>query len=152
MGKFKDENGKTRIGLFLQNTAPNLLKSVGDLTGIGALKSLSGLIGDSGELSPEQKQHALELLKMDIENEKEVTKRHQADMVSDSWLSKNVRPLSLIFLMVLLAISIIWDSASKAFNVEEAYIILLKTLLVTAFVFYFGGRDIQKGIMNSRRK
>lgn len=154
MGDFKDENGKTRIGLFLQNVAPTILGAAGNLTGIKALNAISGAISGAKELSDDQKNHALELLRMDMENEKEVTKRHQADMTSDSWLSKNIRPMSLIFLMFLLFIVIIWDSASTSFNVEEAYILLLKTLLLTAFVFYFGGREIQKGIMsmNNRNK
>ncbi len=151
MGDFKDENGKTRIGLFLQNIAPSILDAAGNLTGIKALNAISGAISGSKELSEEEKNHALELLRLDVENEKEVTKRHQADMISDSRLSKNIRPMSLIFLMFLLFIIIIWDSASTSFTVEEAYILLLKTLLITAFVFYFGGREIQKAIMNNKK-
>ncbi len=112
---------------------------------------IRGMVRPKYSLSDEEKNHALELLRLDIENEKEVTKRHQADMMSDSWLSKNIRPMSLIFLMFLLFIVIIWDSASTSFTVEEAYILLLKTLLLTAFVFYFGGREVQKAIMNNKK-
>ncbi len=151
MGKFKDEHGKTRIGLFLNNLAPGLLDVAGDLTGVKALNKVSDAIKGSTVLSDSDKEHALTLIQLDIENEKEVTKRHQADMTSDSWLSKNVRPLSLIFLTFLLAVVLILDASLSSFKVDEAYILLLKTLLLTIFVFYFGDRGIQKGILNYKR-
>lgn len=151
MGKFKDEHGKTRIGLFLKNLAPGLLDVAGDLTGIKALNKVSNAISGSTELSEADKEQALALIQLDIENEKEITKRHQADMTSDSWLSKNVRPMALVFLTFLLASVLILDSSLTTFNVDEAYIALLKTLLLTIFIFYFGDRGIQKGILNYKK-
>ena len=150
MGTFKEKKGKTRIGLFLQNIAPDLLNIAGSLTGINALDKIGEAIGGSSKLTAEQRAEALELLKLDIENERERTKRHEIDMSSDSWLSKNVRPMTLIFLMALLTITVIWDAASESFSVEEAYILLMKTLMITVFVFYFGGREVQKAILNRK--
>lgn len=79
-----------------------------------------------------------------LKMESELTKRHQYDMTSDSWLSKNIRPMALIFLLVLLAVLIFLDSNSIKFNVDEAYIQLIKTLSITAFAFYFGLRGVEK--------
>ena len=82
----------------------------------------------------------------------ELTTRHKADMVSDSWLSKNIRPMTLIFLLSFMSTITIWDSVSISFSVEEAYIILLKTLLITVFIFYFGDRFVNKAIINYNGK
>jgi len=104
MGDFKDKHGKTRIGSFLEtlgDVAKPLLNIAGELTGIDALNAIADNIKNSDVLTDVQKTVALDLLKLDIENEKERTKRHQTDMSSDSWLSKNIRPMSLIFLLIM---------------------------------------------------
>ena len=151
MGKFKDEHGKTRVGAFLQNIAPEILNVAGDLTGVKALNKIGSAINGSDKLSEEQKAEALELLRIDLEQERERTKRHEIDMASDSWLSKNVRPMTLIYLICFLTILVLWDAASTSFTVDEAYITLLKTLLISVFIFYFGGREIQKAILNKKK-
>lgn len=77
--------------------------------------------------------------------EKERTARHEADMQSDSWLSKNIRPLTLVFLMGFYTIIAITDSiGTLAFDVKPAYISLLETLMMTAFGFYFVMRGAEK--------
>ena len=84
--------------------------------------------------------------------EEEITNRHKADMVSDSWLSKNIRPMTLIFMMTLMATMIIWDSSSANFNVDVAYTTMIKVLLAAVFAFYFGDRFINKAIINYNGK
>jgi hypothetical protein len=75
----------------------------------------------------------------------ERTARHQTDMNSDSWLSKNVRPLSLVFLLGFFSFIVIADSISSiSFEVKPAYIGLLESLLLTAFSFYFILREVGK--------
>lgn len=73
--------------------------------------------------------------------EQELTKRLQADMQSDSWLSKNVRPLVLIFLLVLYTA---FAGFSIAYSIDPAYIEMLKQMLMAAFGFYFVSRGIEK--------
>lgn len=81
-----------------------------------------------------------------IESEnKAVTDRWTADMASDSWLSKNTRPLVLLSLLVFLYLLIIFDSAiAERFEVKEEYIELLKMSLDLALLAYFGGRTAEK--------
>ena len=77
--------------------------------------------------------------------EDQITKRWESDMTSDSWLSKNTRPMALIFLSFM-AIAFIWvDSHGYIdFTVEQEWINLLKTLTTTVYVAYFGSRGAEK--------
>jgi len=97
-------------------------------------------------LTDEEKQKAKAELEMQIkaqiqnaweQEQKELTKRLQLDMKSDSWLSKNVRPLTLIYLMLLFTLAFFRD-------VPEQTLELLQSLLMTVFVFYFGSRTLEK--------
>ncbi len=83
--------------------------------------------------------------KANVDAENQITKRWESDMKSDSWLSKNTRPLALIFLSVM-AISFIWvDSHEEiSFTVEQEWIALLKQLLTTVYIAYFGSRGMEK--------
>jgi hypothetical protein len=84
----------------------------------------------------------------------EVSKRWSSDMSSDSWLSKNTRPLTLIFLTISLVILIILESANMQFDVDNSWVDLLKSLLITVYVAYFGSRGAEKfkSISNNRSK
>ena len=77
--------------------------------------------------------------------EDQISKRWESDMSSDSWLSKNTRPMALIFLSFM-AIAFIWvDSHHEiSFTVEQEWIELLKQLLTTVYVAYFGSRGFEK--------
>jgi len=79
-----------------------------------------------------------------IEVEKNVTARWQSDMNSDSWMSKNVRPLVLVFLIVCTMLLVFIDSGSIQFEVEEKWTDLLSLTLITVIGSYFGGRSIEK--------
>jgi hypothetical protein len=65
-------------------------------------------------------------------------------MTSDSWLSKNTRPMTLIFLTVSLIVFILLDSFNIEFGIDSGWIDLLKSLLITVYVAYFGSRGAEK--------
>ena len=85
------------------------------------------------------------ILSHEAEMEKNITDRWTADMNSDSWLSKNVRPLVLIFLIVCTMLLIFIDAGTIAFTVEEKWTDLLQLVLITVIGAYFGGRSFEKG-------
>ena len=72
-------------------------------------------------------------------------------MASDSWLSKNVRPLMLIFVMVCTMLLIFIDAGFLAFEVEEKWTDLLTMVLITIVGSYFGGRSLEK-VKNGKAK
>ena len=76
--------------------------------------------------------------------EANITDRWKADMNSDSWLSKNVRPLILIFLVVSTVLMIFIDAGTIQFVVEEKWTDLLQLVLITVIGAYFGGRSFEK--------
>tara|TARA_Y100001963_G_scaffold148679_1_gene226948 strand:+ start:87 stop:491 length:405 start_codon:yes stop_codon:yes gene_type:complete len=85
------------------------------------------------------------VLNHEAEMQKNVTARWTADMHSDSWLSKNVRPLVLIFLVVCTVLMIFIDAGTISFTVEEKWTDLLQLVLITVIGAYFGGRSYEKG-------
>tara|TARA_R110002167_G_scaffold10163_1_gene46767 strand:- start:1515 stop:1907 length:393 start_codon:yes stop_codon:yes gene_type:complete len=76
--------------------------------------------------------------------EQNITDRWTSDMKSDSWLSKNVRPMVLIFLVVCTVLMIFIDAGAVAFHVEEKWTDLLQLVLMTTIGAYFGGRSLEK--------
>ena len=101
-------------------------------------------ITNDGQLTEEQKEILLANLKQDVTEMEEVTKRWQSDMLSDSWLSKNIRPLSLAFLTLALFLYIILDSSLEGFKINEAWIDLLSSLLLLCYGGYYGARAVEK--------
>ena len=147
--KFKD----TRVGKFLTKAAPNILKGVSDIIpDAGILKLVGGLISKDDAITPKDKEEALKLLELDIIEMQEVSKRWSADMSSDSWLSKNTRPMMLIFLTVSTWFLILIDSLNIEFGVNTEWIELLKSLLLTCYIAYFGSRGMEKYKHISQKK
>jgi len=114
----------------------------------GLVKGVGGVI-DNLTTSKEEKLEAQRKIKelianYEIEMEKQVTSRWQADMNSDSWLSKNVRPLVLIFLVVSTVLLIFIDGGLINFVVEAKWTDLLQLVLITVIGAYFGGRSLEK--------
>lgn len=148
MGEYKDKNGVTKVGNFLRKlkgVAPDVLDFAADITGLSQLKLLSDAIEGTDTITPQDKETALALLKMDEQEMIEITKRWESDMVSDSWLSKNVRPMALIFLTLFMVFIIFTDSKVLwDFEVKESYIKLLETLLLAVYLAYFGSRGVEK--------
>tara|TARA_B100001093_G_scaffold250778_1_gene240216 strand:- start:2256 stop:2708 length:453 start_codon:yes stop_codon:yes gene_type:complete len=139
--KFKE----TKVGQFLLGKS-GVLDSLADvLPDKGLLGVVKNLIDKDEALPPPDKEMALKLLEQDIAEAQEVSKRWESDMTSDSWLSKNTRPMSLIFLTIM-TIAFIWvDSHGYIdFTVEQEWINLLKTLTTTVYVAYFGSRGAEK--------
>ena len=139
--KFKE----TKVGQFLLGKS-GVLDSLADvLPDKGLLGVVKNLIDKDEALPPPDKEMALKLLEQDIVEAQEVSKRWESDMSSDSWLSKNTRPMSLIFLTIM-TVSFIWvDSHDYIdFTVEQEWINLLKTLTTTVYVAYFGSRGAEK--------
>ena len=83
-------------------------------------------------------------LSFEAELQKEVSKRWEQDMNSDSWLSKNIRPLTLIFLVFSTVLLIFIDSEMINFKVQNQWIDLLQIILITIIGAYFGGRSYEK--------
>ena len=116
--------------------ADKLVESVG-----GVLDNLS----TSKEEKLEAKRKIKELMvSHQVEVEKNVSERWKADMNSDSWLSKNVRPLVLVFTIACTMLLVFIDSGSIAFQVEEKWTDLLQLVLITIIGAYFGGRSVEK--------
>ena len=137
---------ETKVGKFLSQAAPGILGTVGEvLPNNGVLGLVKNLIHKDPALPAEDKEKALKLLEQDMIEMQEVSKRWESDMKSDSWLSKNTRPMSLIFLSVM-TIAFIWVDSHEAlsFTVEQEWIGLLKTLTTTVYVAYFGSRGAEK--------
>ena len=84
------------------------------------------------------------ILSHEAEMERNITDRWHADMNSDSWLSKNVRPMILIFLVVSTVLMIFIDAGTIQFTVEEKWTDLLQLVLITVIGAYFGGRSLEK--------
>ena len=91
------------------------------------------------------------LIDSEAELQKNVTERWKADMSSDSWLSKNVRPMVLIFLVLSTVIMIFIDAGWIEFDVEQKWTSLLELVLITVIGAYFGGRSVEK-VKNTNRK
>jgi|TARA_R110002020_G_scaffold90312_1_gene219840 hypothetical protein len=147
--KFKD----TRVGKFLVKAAPNILGVASDLLpDAGVLGMVKQLISNDSALPTKDKEEALKLIELDIIEAQEISKRWAADMSSDSYLSKNTRPLTLIFLTVAMVFLIVLDSLNIDFGVNVEWIELLKSLLITVYVAYFGSRGVEKFNYISKRK
>ena len=112
------------------------------------VKGVGGVI-DNLHTSKEEKLEAERKIKeiianYEVEMEKNITSRWEADLKSDSWLSKNVRPMVLIFLIVCTMLLIFIDAGAIKFNVKDSYIDLLQLVLITVIGAYFGGRSFEK--------
>ena len=112
------------------------------------VKGVGGVI-DNLHTSKEEKLAADQKIKelissYETQMEANITDRWKADMNSDSWLSKNVRPLVLIFLVVCTVLMIFIDAGTLQFTVEEKWTDLLQLVLITVIGAYFGGRSFEK--------
>ena len=112
------------------------------------VEGVGGVIDDL-HTSEEEKLEAAQKVKelvsnYEVEMEKQITDRWKSDMASDSWLSKNVRPMVLVFLVVSTVLMIFIDAGTIKFVVEEKWTDLLQLVLITVIGAYFGGRSLEK--------
>jgi hypothetical protein len=117
----------------------------------GAKELVEGVGGviDDLHTSKEEKLEAEQKIKELVASyqttlEKEISSRWSADMKSDSWLSKNVRPLVLVFLVTATVLLIFIDAGAINFTVEAKWTDLLQLVLITVIGAYFGGRSLEK--------
>ena len=139
----KKKFSETKVGKFLKSIGSSIFGTVGEvLPDKGLLGVLKGLITKSNTLSVEDKKMALKYLEMDIIEMQEVSKRWDSDMTSDSWLSKNVRPITLIFFSIAYV-------SGWFLNYSLENITGLLSLIVGA---YFGSRGLEKFKTISQKK
>ena len=155
---YKDRNGTTRVGdalrwLFKQgkNIAPEILTIAGNVTGIDSLKLLANKIKNDDNIEPKDKELLLKELEFDLIEMNEVTKRWESDNKTDSFLTQNIRPLTLAFLTLTLFIYIVLDSSLNGFEISDKWIDLLSSLLLLVYGGYFGARSAEK-IVKSWKK
>ena len=145
MSRDKKKLKDTAVGKFLLGAGSGILGGLGDiLPDNGVMGVVKNLIKKDPALPPEDKEKALALLHQDTVEMQEVSKRWAADMQSDSWLSKNTRPLTLVFLTISMVLLIFIDSTGIDFDVDSGWVDLLKSLLITVYVAYFGSRGAEK--------
>ena len=114
----------------------------------GLIKDVGGVI-DSLTTTEEERleaKHKLQELleKADQDAQGQITERWKLDMQSDSFLSKNIRPLVLIYLTVIFTVLSFFDGNIGGFQVDEAYIPIFQSLLITVYGAYFVGRTWEK--------
>ena len=124
------------IKKLLSAGAGELIKSVG-----GVLDNLT--TSKEEKLAAEYKIKDM-IMGYEAEMQKQVTERWKVDMNSDSWLSKNIRPLVLVFLVVSTVLLIFIDGGVISFKVEDKWTDLLQLVLITVIGAYFGGRSLEK--------
>jgi len=125
------------------------------LTG-GVIKEV-GVVLDNLTTTKEEKLEAQRLIteileKADKEAQEQVTARWESDMKSDSFLSKNIRPMVLIYLTVIFTVCAFFDGNIGQFKIAEEYIPIFQTLLVTVYGAYFVGRSWEKAKSMSNNK
>ena len=115
---------ETKIGAFLKTKAPTLIKKIGDLLpDKGGLAIVKNLISSDTKIKAVDKEMAMKLIEQDLTEMENVSKRWSSDMKSDSWLSKNTRPLTLIYLTLASTTLMILDSFhSLLFDVDTAWV------------------------------
>lgn len=134
----------------------DLLKGAGEGLLNGASKIITDFVADPTKKAEAEAQLAVLKLTHDEEMAKianqadefaqqNLTDRNSADMKSDSWMSKNIRPLMLIYLAVTTTIICVLDSC-KVLTVSAAWITLLTSAFLSALGYYFVGRTVEKGI------
>ena len=124
------------LGKIFSGGAADLVKGVG-----GVIDNLH--TSDEEKLAAENKIKSL-IADYETKMEANITDRWKADMYSDSWLSKNVRPMILIFLVVSTVLMIFIDAGTIQFTVEQKWTDLLQLVLITVIGAYFGGRSFEK--------
>jgi len=146
---------ESKVGIWLKEKFPEMLDIVAGLTGIDALEVVADLIKGS-DINPSDKieflqlknDYEMEMMRMEIDKfkdaNKNITDRWQHDMSSTSWLSKNIRPLTLASLLLFLYVFIFLDAANLEFEIRDIWVRIYETILLTAIGGYFVLRTVDK--------
>jgi len=125
-----------------------IAKGAGSLLGGDAIKDIGKIVDDlhtSGEEREEAKQKITQILaEAEQAAQAQVTARWEADLKHGSWLSKNIRPITLIFLTAVFVVLSVFDGNLGEFTIGESYVPVYQTLLITVYGAYFAGRSIEK--------
>ena len=125
-----------------------ITSAAGSLLGGDTIKDVGKIIDNlhtSGEEKEEARQKFTEILaKAEQAAQAQVSARWEADMKHGSFLSKNIRPMTLIFLTVCFVILSVFDGNLGEFRIGSAYVPVYQTLLMTVYAAYFAGRSIEK--------
>ena len=118
------------------------------ILGSGIVKQVGDVL-DNLTTTKEEKLEAKRLLEEILQEaeakaQEQVSRRWEADMKSDNWLSKNIRPFTLAFLTVILVLLSFMDGNIGGFSMDAAYKPIYQTLLITVYGAYFAGRSIEK--------
>jgi hypothetical protein len=126
----------------------NILAKLFGGAGGSIAEKISGIIDKHTFSKVERAQFEKEMeeifIKAELDLEKEITSRHSADMQSDSWLSKNIRPLLTIFSLILYTLFAISDGNLGRFDIQDQYVDLLGQIVIMSLGFYFTSRGIEK--------
>jgi hypothetical protein len=124
-----------------------LAKLFGDAGG-GIVEKLSGVVDKFVHTKEEKAAFEKEMTQIFIDAEaamqKNVTERWKADLEHGNWLTRSVRPLVLVFLILSTVLMVFIDSGSINFNVDSKWVDLLQLVLITVIGAYFGGRSVEK--------
>ena len=138
--KFKD----TKVGGFLSKSGSVIIDALGDsIPDKGLLGLVKNLVADDKDMSEQQKAMAMHLIKMDEQEAEAITKRWEADAKSDNKITKIARPVIVLYLTFIMSVYIVLDSIN-VFSVDDQWVKLIETLLVTVYVAYFGSRGVEK--------
>ena len=126
----------------------SLLKGLGSLLGGDTIKDVGNIIdnlhtSEDEKLEAKQKLESL-LIQAEQAAQAQVTARWEADLKHGSWLSKNIRPITLVFLTAVFVILSVFDGNLGEFTIGESYVPVYQTLLITVYGAYFAGRSIEK--------
>lgn len=155
MGKYKEENGKTRVGAFLETVAPDILEIAGDLTGVGALEKLGKMIGNNDTLSEENKTIALEMLKYDTDDRKSAREMQIASLGQDDifskryayYLSSAIFGMLFVFVILLFFVTIPTDNSEIVYMTFGTFIGIVGTVSAFFFGSSSGSKEKSDGIM-----
>lgn len=134
---------ETGVGKFLSGAGSTITNVLGDvLPDSGLLSVVKGLIVKDEHLTPEDKEIALEMLKMDLKEMEEVTKRLQSD--NEHNITRLVRPVSYGLFLIMFFAMVFFDGNLGSFSIEPQYIPVIQSLFGTMTMFYFGSRGAEK--------
>jgi len=133
------------------------MKKIGQLLTDGPLEQIGNLVDRFVTTKEERVEFEKELTQIIIDAEESaqenVTDRWESDMGSQSWLSQNVRPIVLLFLVASTVLLVFIDAGKIQFEVKQSWVDLLQIVLITVITAYFGGRSIEKvSIAKPRRE
>lgn len=131
------------IGKIVSGSAGSIVDSVGNVAD-KFITTGQEKAEFKAEVEKEINRHIETIQQQVNDADKEISNRWLADMNSDSWMAKNIRPMVLIYLLALLTGFVISDSFHSSFSIKDNWIDLLQILMTTAFAAYFGGRTVEK--------